>query len=408
MIRFLVVVLAVALVLVVGGFLLPAQLSLERSVVVNRPAATVFTLLDGFRTWPAWSPWSELDPNAELSVSGPDTGVGARLSWSGDPALVGSGAQEIVVSEPFERVVLATSLGGQGQATVTYRVEGGGLGSRVSWHFETDLIAGQGALGGLVGRYYGLFLERWVREDFDRGLRRFKGFAERLPEWDFADAPITRSTATAFPVAIVAGIEDEGAGAVATGLAVAFAELATWATASGIPIEGAPLAITRRGDDGRDRFEAALPLPSGITVLGMPSADVDATSPVAPGPETDRAAAGAAEPLAGAVEDESAEQGEGHGMPAVEGLDPPASPAPRAIPSGRITLGEAPAGEAACIIHRGEADDTLGSYEQLFAWLAAHGYRETGVSWERYWLDPAGTDGASGHTDICFLIDRDG
>ena len=127
MIRLLLVMVALFLLLLLGGLLLPKELSVERSVVVNRPAATTHTPLNGFRTWSAWAPWAELDPGVELTVSGPVTGVGARLEWSGDPALVGTGIQEIIASEPFESVVLATELGGQGLATVTYRVEGGGV-----------------------------------------------------------------------------------------------------------------------------------------------------------------------------------------------------------------------------------------------------------------------------------------
>ena len=48
---------------VVGGFL-PNVITVERSISVNRPAATLFTVLNGFKLFNDWSPWVDMDPNA--------------------------------------------------------------------------------------------------------------------------------------------------------------------------------------------------------------------------------------------------------------------------------------------------------------------------------------------------------
>ena len=48
---------AVALALfLAAGSLLPRSVSVERSILVERPPATVHGLVDGFATFPAWSP----------------------------------------------------------------------------------------------------------------------------------------------------------------------------------------------------------------------------------------------------------------------------------------------------------------------------------------------------------------
>ena len=67
-------------VFVVTGYLLPNQVHVERSITVDRPASMMFELLNSYRDFQAWSPWAERDPKAEFIISGPDSGVGARLS----------------------------------------------------------------------------------------------------------------------------------------------------------------------------------------------------------------------------------------------------------------------------------------------------------------------------------------
>lgn len=341
--KFLVLLGVVLLAILIAGQFLPSRVVVERSVNVNRPAATVFTLLNGFRTWAEWSPWAAMDPQAEFLRSGPEFGVGARLDWMGDPSLIGAGWQEITVSAPFERIELTTNIGAQGEALTRYEVRGDQLGSRVTWTFETDVTAGQGMLGSLLGRYFGLFLQRWVSADFEQGLANLKAYAEALPGRDFTGAEIALLDVSPMPVLAVAGASDSEPGAIAAGLAAAYAEITNWALANDIELGGQPLAITRDWDDDAYRFEAAIPL------AGSPEA-----------------------------------------VPA---------------PTGRVTVARSPAGPAVRIIHRGPYEDTLDSYERLFAWMAAHGYRETGVSWEHYVTDPGDTPPEALVTHIYFLVD---
>ena len=67
------------------GYLLPKQVHVERSITIERPADMLFTILNSYQHHNEWSPWAQRDPNAEFVVSGPESGVGARLSWIGEP-----------------------------------------------------------------------------------------------------------------------------------------------------------------------------------------------------------------------------------------------------------------------------------------------------------------------------------
>lgn len=166
-----------ALFLVVGLFL-PTSAHVERSIVTSANPATVYGLVNGFRRFNEWSPWFDLDPDAQYTYSGPDTGVGAKLAWVGDPSTVGSGSQEIVAVEPGRSVTSRLDFGSQGEATATLTVEPDGTGSRVTWAFDTSFE------GNLLGRYFGLFFERWIGADYEKGLARLKALAESTPAAD--------------------------------------------------------------------------------------------------------------------------------------------------------------------------------------------------------------------------------
>jgi hypothetical protein len=110
----LVLAVVVLCVLLAGiGMLLPRQVHVERSIVIDAPRATVFSLLDGFKQFNKWSPWAALDPNAKYTREGPEFGVGAKQSWTGDPKTVGSGGRKSS-SLPLELVKCHLDFGDKG------------------------------------------------------------------------------------------------------------------------------------------------------------------------------------------------------------------------------------------------------------------------------------------------------
>ncbi|QWF18221.1 SRPBCC family protein [Lysobacter capsici] len=167
---YLVVLLAV--VFVVGGFLLPASTHVERSISIARPPGEVHALLDSYKRFNEWSPWFELEPGAKYSYSGPESGVGAAMAWEGDK--VGKGAQRITESVPQQKVVNALDFDGT-QATGTFTLKGEGDGTRVTWALDSDHGSN------LVSRWFGLLLDSMVGKDYDKGLAKLKQVAESDP-----------------------------------------------------------------------------------------------------------------------------------------------------------------------------------------------------------------------------------
>lgn len=81
----------------------PDEFEVERTAVIDAPASAVFEHVNNLRKWNEWSPWAKLDPNAKNSYAGPESGVNAAMSWSGNMD-VGVGSMEITESQPGEYV----------------------------------------------------------------------------------------------------------------------------------------------------------------------------------------------------------------------------------------------------------------------------------------------------------------
>ena len=158
--------------IVVTGFLLPRQVHVERSIVINAPQAQLFEALNSFKRFNEFSPWAALDPNTQYTYEGPESGVGARMSWvSSDPDL-GSGTNEIVESRAPDLIRTRLNFGGQpAEATFTFAPSDGA--TRVTWGFDGDLGNNP------IMRFVGLMFDKWIGSDYEKGLARMKQVMEQ-------------------------------------------------------------------------------------------------------------------------------------------------------------------------------------------------------------------------------------
>lgn len=167
----------IGLLLAVGLFL-PTTAHVERAIVTSASPDAVYGIVSSFRRFNEWSPWFDLDPQAQYTYTGPETGVGAQVAWVGDPAKVGSGNQEIIAVDPGRSVTTRLDFGDEGPATAKITIEPDGTGSRVTWTFDTSFE------GNFLGRYFGLFFDRWIGADYEKGLAKLKTVAEATPAAD--------------------------------------------------------------------------------------------------------------------------------------------------------------------------------------------------------------------------------
>lgn len=180
--KWLLIVIVASIAALVGiAFFLPDHAHVERSIVIERPPATVFTLLNGFRRFNEWSPWADLDPKAITTYEGPVVGVGSKMSWTSEDPNVGAGSQEILEAQAPSfikvRLIFADF---ESDNVATYRLAPEGAGTKVTWAYDTDFR------GNLMGRWFGMMLDSMLGPDYEKGLAKLKTVVETLPATDVA------------------------------------------------------------------------------------------------------------------------------------------------------------------------------------------------------------------------------
>lgn len=247
-------------IFVIIGFLLPRKVHVERSIEIERPTTTVFMLLNGFDSFESWSPWVEKDPDAQYQYDGPESGVGARMSWSGDPRMVGTGWQEITESRPYSLVRMHLDFDQQGEADAYFQIDRAQSGTRLTWGFDTDLVEGQGIFGGLLARYFGLFFDQWIGGDYEQGLANFKRFAESLPVNAFEGLELEIMEVEPMDILFVSSNSSRESTDIASSLATAYREITAFMAETGIEMTSQPMTITRAWDERGFEFDAAIPV----------------------------------------------------------------------------------------------------------------------------------------------------
>jgi effector-binding domain-containing protein len=247
-------------IFLVIGFLLPNEVHVERSAEINRPASTVFTLVNSYATNDIWSPWVARDPDAVFQVSGPVSGVGARLEWNGDPRLIGKGSQEIIESKPWSLVRTALDFDQQGSAIAYFDISEREGGCLVTWGFDTDLTEGQGLLPGVMARYFGLLFDRWIGSDYEEGLANLKVFAEAMPNVDFSDLSVEHLEVEPIDVFYIQSVSSQDPDNIASALGTAFQEIMTFMFDNDMEMAGQPMTIARSWDESGYAFDAAIPI----------------------------------------------------------------------------------------------------------------------------------------------------
>lgn len=185
------IIVGVIAVALLGALLLPSKIHLERSIVINAPAAKIFPEVNSLQKWPAWDPWQVKDPNVKNTYTGPESGVGNTNIWESDHKEVGYGSQTITESVPNETLKAKLILGKPGEEY------GGGLGffnftpegenTKVVWGMDMDLGMNP------IARYYGLMMDGTIGKDFEQGLTNLKAHVESMPD----EAPAVAEVAAA-------------------------------------------------------------------------------------------------------------------------------------------------------------------------------------------------------------------
>ena len=164
------VVLVIALVAI--SFVLPREVAVSRSVEIAAAPAAVFPHVNSLQKFSEWSPWSKIDPDMQVTYTGPEMGVGNKMEWTSEHPNVGNGAQVITASVENESVATELDFGPMGTADAQFLLAAKGEGTEVTWGFTTDLGMNP------IARWMGLMMDDWIGADYERGLTALKEIAE--------------------------------------------------------------------------------------------------------------------------------------------------------------------------------------------------------------------------------------
>lgn len=168
----LVLILVLAAVLVLGGFLLSPKFSVARSVSIAAPPDKVYALVVDPRRWKEWTVWNQRDPQMQMTYGGPPSGAGA--SWSWQSKTEGDGRMTFTAAAAPTRVdyeLFFPDFGTTSTGDVSLAPEG--AGTRVTWRINGDMGSNP------LMRWFALGADAMIGKDFADGLAGLKTLAEK-------------------------------------------------------------------------------------------------------------------------------------------------------------------------------------------------------------------------------------
>jgi hypothetical protein len=186
MTRLLEILISIAIVFalyLVVALVLPSHRHLVEKVETNRKLTIVFDSLNSLRRFKDWNPLVLRDPRVQLTLSGPDSGVGARLDYSSTEERIGDGSWEITESVPREKVTYKIeNIERGGDKTTSFLFKPTGRNNRnveITQTYDVDYG------WDLIGRYAGLYVSRHVGDDIKLGLQRLSNMLASVPNVDY-------------------------------------------------------------------------------------------------------------------------------------------------------------------------------------------------------------------------------
>ena len=190
----------VAALYVVVALVLPSERHLFEKIETNRKLTIVFDSLNSLHRFKAWNPLILRDPRVQLTYSGPDSGVGARMDYVSTNERIGKGSWEITESIPREKVaykIESRERGSNKRTEFSFRPTG-----RNNRNVEITQTFDVNYGWDLIGRYAGLYVARNVGDDMKLGLSRLVTMLAAVPNVDYAVAGSGGFRATVFQLRV--------------------------------------------------------------------------------------------------------------------------------------------------------------------------------------------------------------
>lgn len=162
---------------VIIGFLLPAQIEVSRSITMNAPAEYAFEEINALENHPKWSYWNSIFPTMVTTYGDIRSGVGAKSTWDGEES--GKGTMLITESIANKSIKMDLDFAEQGTAKSWYTFEPDGDNTKITTGFLVDF--GMNPIGRIMGV---LLMKPEMNKAFDYNLSKLKELAEAKPKFN--------------------------------------------------------------------------------------------------------------------------------------------------------------------------------------------------------------------------------
>jgi effector-binding domain-containing protein len=166
----------IILLLVIISFFIRSSVIVERSIFIKTNVDVPFEQVNNFHNWGTWMPWNKIDSTMKKTYEGPETGVGAIYKWESNNKNVGVGSMHItkVVKDSVIEMVLAFK-GENREAHSGFEFQKMTDSTKVSWYIIMNMGWNP------VSKYFGLFMDKMMGPDFEKGLKDLKTVCETKP-----------------------------------------------------------------------------------------------------------------------------------------------------------------------------------------------------------------------------------
>lgn len=173
----------VAGLMLLVAVVLPSERNLQEKVETNRKMTIVYDTLNSFRRFKEWNPLVLRDPKMQLNLSGPESGVGAKMSYASTNPDIGNGSWEIAATEPNKSIDVKLDNPQRGDdKKMRFELKPTGRNGR---NVEITQKYHVNYGWNLLGRYAGLYVSRNVGDDMEMGLQRLTNMLASVPNIDY-------------------------------------------------------------------------------------------------------------------------------------------------------------------------------------------------------------------------------
>lgn len=253
----LIALLIVFLLAVLVGVALPSHGHVERSVEVPSPVRQIYDSVNTFRRFQQWNGMRAFDPDIRMAVSGPEAGVGSKVSWTSTSPKVRDGALTITASEQDKSVDMSLDNDWIG-TNKNYRIEliPAANGKTVTIVETYDVDYGWN----LLWRYGGLYINGAPSAIVQGNLASLSALLAGFPNTDYKDQSIEVVNVEAKPVFLVATKAHRSLDEVADATATAMTEIEAALKKAGLEAAGPRMTITTEWGAEDYTFAVAVPV----------------------------------------------------------------------------------------------------------------------------------------------------